>query len=96
MSDVNYSFLPKNKYNIDMIDEDWVRDALSDDEVEEPKDAIDLAVEDGENEVKNEDYWMELGTDVFMIETLHAPNVLEGIREAGDGDQELSRQLQQS
>jgi hypothetical protein len=59
------------------IDQDWIEDCLSDDEIDLPKGTATFEEEDdliegteggGENGLDEDDVWNDLGTDVFQEE----------------------------
>eukprot|EP01036_Dinobryon_divergens_P022122 gene22122-30356_t len=72
MSDTKYSVVAavKAKKNIAIIDDDWIGDSLSDDDIMVPKE-FEVLVEDEEESdevAMKEDAWNDLGLDSFLHE----------------------------
>lgn len=82
MSDSNFSVISHRLRRIDDIDEAWINDCLSDDDIDVPKDIVaqDWDVEDEEDEEDigpltiTHETWGDLGLDQFLKElTLTIP-----------------------
>ncbi|KAJ1430955.1 hypothetical protein B484DRAFT_395683 [Ochromonadaceae sp. CCMP2298] len=78
MSDTSFAAVSQNSKLIEAIDDEWLQDALSDDEIEIPKD-FDINTEEDEEEeeslVKADDAWNDLGLENFLVEPPTAPPV---------------------
>lgn len=71
MSDSSLSFIERNRKNIDLIDEEWIHDALSDDDIPRlgTQEIQFEEEEDEEQDVQENDHtWSELGMDNFPVE----------------------------
>eukprot|EP00598_Pedospumella_elongata_P008099 CAMPEP_0185003002 /NCGR_PEP_ID=MMETSP1098-20130426/75320_1 /TAXON_ID=89044 /ORGANISM="Spumella elongata, Strain CCAP 955/1" /LENGTH=75 /DNA_ID=CAMNT_0027530591 /DNA_START=96 /DNA_END=323 /DNA_ORIENTATION=- len=71
MSDTSFASVnQKNKF-IDIIDDDWLQDCLSDDEIDAPKDFEFAADDDADEDEQqsNEDVWNDTGLGIFAEET---------------------------
>jgi hypothetical protein len=71
MSDTSYAAVSQRRKIIDTIDEKWLCDCLSDDEIDIPKDIIIIDDEDDEDDglISPEDRWTDLGLDKFTNDT---------------------------
>jgi hypothetical protein len=83
MSDTNFSDATEREHAtiIECVDQDWVEDFLSDDEIELPKDLQleaeeeDIGLEElrtgtGKTELSQEERWGDLGIDRFLEDNL--------------------------
>ena len=71
MSDTDIFRVNKQVERLDLIDEEWIHDTLSDDDIDELQDEMEhLAEEENENEegIHDEDAWADLGLDRFINE----------------------------
>lgn len=70
MSDVTFAAVDKKKKLLDIIDEAWLKDTLSDDEIEVPVDAFVHEEDEDESEpgIVAEDVWDHIGLDRFIAE----------------------------
>ena len=70
MSDVNIATVSQKKRIIDIIDDGWLKDCLSDDEIEVPKEILIHDDEDDDNDtgVVVEEKWKDTGLERFMAE----------------------------
>lgn len=73
MSDTTYSVVNTSKRHlIDVIDEKWITDVLSDDDIDVPKDMFLLDDEDDDEEFQltsYDDKWNDLGLDSFIADS---------------------------
>lgn len=67
MSDTSFAAVADKRKLLEIIDDDWIEDSLSDDEIEIPKE-FNVSVEEEEEEeelLNKEDTWNDLGLDDF-------------------------------
>lgn len=67
MSDTNYASVAQNLKNIDVIDDEWLLDTLSDDEIDvrKPFDSKNDEEDEEDPQVDADDVWDDLGIDAF-------------------------------
>mmetsp|Transcript_10813 Transcript_10813/g.10433 ORF Transcript_10813/g.10433 Transcript_10813/m.10433 type:complete len:102 (-) Transcript_10813:189-494(-) len=67
MSDTCYASVSKNRKNVDIIDEQWMSDCLSDDEIDMPKDMEENDDEDEEESSPKspDEIWTDCGLEIF-------------------------------
>lgn len=72
MSDTDIFRVNKQLERLDLIDEEWIQDTLSDDDIDELQDDVENLIEENDNDndegVYDEDAWADLGLDRFSNE----------------------------
>ena len=71
MSDVDFAKVNQQRNKIDIIDEAWVQDTLSVDDINESKHELELEGDDADEifNTEQESEWNDLGLDYFVMDS---------------------------